>query len=477
MRNLSENAKKINDEIKGLVYDPLQVMAFQGETITKFIPKTGLMDNDRFVVVTKTKHEVNGKYDIAVPNARKDITYPGALLIGNQKLVEGVPDPLVVRRRPMEITIDLPGLTENNHVEVENPNYTGVTKGMNILLNNWLKNKANQFSISANMSYKKSILYDEKSMALTFGCDVEYLQNRLGIDFQAITKQESSAYLIQFKQIYYTVSAQLPEFPADVFADDVTWDDIRMKIDANNPPCYVQNVQYGREVYLLLQSSMSSSDLKAHVEGNLTLSNTKISSNQSAEMQQMNKNINCTIITLGGKPVVVNGNLQHDHIIEKVNELIQENVVLSADNPAFPLSYTVAFLKDNKIASIQGKSEYITSEATIFKSGKLNLYHGGAYVARFYITWEEIEYDDLGNIVVTKKQWDRNGHQVTAGFSTMINFKANVRNIHVVAQGATGLVWEPWRTSLDSVYPLIQERSIGIYGTTLNQTVQVNPSK
>ena len=48
-----------------------------------------------------------------------------------------------------------------------------------------------------------------------------------------------------------------------------------MKIDANNPPCYVQNVQYGREVYLLLQSSMSSSDLKAHVEGNLTLSNTK----------------------------------------------------------------------------------------------------------------------------------------------------------------------------------------------------------
>ena len=76
-------------------------------------------------------------------------------------------------------------------------------------------------------------------------------------------------------------------------------------------------------------------------------------------MQQTNKNINCTIITLGGKPVVVNGNLQHDHIIEKVNELIQENVVLSADNPAFPLSYTVAFLKDNKIASIQGKSEYI----------------------------------------------------------------------------------------------------------------------
>ena len=475
MRNISEHAKRINDEIKGLVYDPSQIMAFQGEAITKFVPKTATLEDDRFVVITKTKHEVNGKYDIAVPNARKDITYPGALLIGNQKLVEGIPDPFVVRRRPMTITIDLPGLTDNNHIEVESPNFTQVTKGINILLNNWLKNKANQFAISANMSYKKSILYDQKAMALTFGCDVEYLQNRLGIDFQSITKQESSAYLIQFKQIYYTVSAELPEFPADVFADDVTWDDIRSKIDANNPPCYVQNVQYGREVYLLLQSSMSSSDLKAHVEGSLTLSNTKISMNQSTDVQQMNKNINCTIITLGGKPIVVSGNLQHDHIIEKVNELIQENVVLSADNPAFPLSYTVAFLKDNKIASIQGRSEYITSESSIYKSGKLNLYHGGAYVARFYIDWEEIHYDLNGNLIVEKKQWDRNGYQVTAGFSTMINFKANVRNIHVVAQGATGLVWEPWRTSLDSVYALLPERSIEIYGTTLNQTVQVNP--
>lgn len=477
MRNTSANAKAINEGIRKLQYDPAKIMAFRGETISKFVPKSGEMDKDKFVVVTKTKHSISGKYDIAVPNARKDITYPGALLLGNQKLVEGIPDPLVLNKRPMTITIDLPGLTEKNHVFIERNDYAGVTKGINVLLNNWLTTKADKFAISANMSYKKSILYDKKSMALTFGCDVEYLQDKLGINFSAITDQESSAYLIQFKQIYYTVSAELPQSPADVFADDITWDDISHKIDNDNPPCYVQNVQFGREVYLLLQSELSSADLKAHIEGSLKLTNGNVSTKNDVDTKSVNKNINCTIITMGGKPVVINGNLENDHIIEKVNDLIRENVILSAENPAFPLSYTVAFLKDNKIANIQGNTEYITSEAVEYSSGKLNLYHGGAYVARFYVTWEEVSYDDNGKEVITNKNWSGNGQQVTSGYSTVISFPANARNINVKAQGATALVWEPWRTSVNETFPLVAERTISIYGTTLNQWANINPPK
>ena len=137
MRNTSSNAKAINEGIKALIYRPEEVMAFQGETITKFIPKKGQMEEDKFIVTTKTKHKISGKYDIVVPNARKDITYPGALLIGNEKLVNGVPDPLVLHRRPMTITIDLPGLTENNHILVERNDFAGITRGINILINNW----------------------------------------------------------------------------------------------------------------------------------------------------------------------------------------------------------------------------------------------------------------------------------------------------------------------------------------------------
>lgn len=477
MRNLSENAQAIDVGIKSLQYDPRTVMAFQGETISNFVPKKGSGDSDRFIVTTQIKHSVNGNFDIAVPTARKDITYPGALLLGNQKLIEGFPDPLVVHHRPMNITIDLPGLTNDNKYFVSNVDFSGVNGGINVLINNWLETKSNTFKISANMQYKKSILYDKKSMALTFGCNVEYLQNKLGINFNAIRNQESSAYLIQFRQIYYTVSAELPQAPSDVFADDVTWQDIQHKISNDNPPCYVQNVQYGREVYLLMQSDLSSEDLKTHLDGVLHFSNGSLTTDNDVETKKINKNINCSIITMGGKPIFIDGNLEDANIIEKVNNIISENVDFSAENPAFPLSYTVAFLKDNKIASIQGNTEYITSVSTEFRSGKLNLYHGGAYVARFYINWDLISYDEKGNEVLQRHEWENNGNQVTAGYSTVIPLPANAKNIQVKAEGATGLIWEPWRTSVHETFPLIASRSIEIYGTTLNQWAKIYPEK
>lgn len=306
MCNESQNAELINEEIRSLTYRPEEVMAFSGENVTSFVPKTGKSVAEKFIVTTKTKHDMSGQYDIAVPNARKDITYPGALLVANQKLIEGVPDPLVVKRRPMNLTIDLPGLTQDNHVTVEHNDYTGVTEGINELLDNWLETKAKKYAIAANMQYKKSILYDKKSMQLKFGCDVEYMESKLGIDFSSITEQETSAYLIQFKQIYYTVSAELPSSPADVFDDSVSWEKLKNKVDNNNPPCYVQNVQYGREVYMLLQSDMSSAELEAHINANMKFTDGSVDVKADATVKNANKRINCTIITMGGKPVMLN---------------------------------------------------------------------------------------------------------------------------------------------------------------------------
>lgn len=76
--NKGPNAQKINRQIGALEYVPEEILAFSGSSITSFIPRTGELTLQKFVVVTKTKHTVSGSFDIAVPNARRDITYPGA---------------------------------------------------------------------------------------------------------------------------------------------------------------------------------------------------------------------------------------------------------------------------------------------------------------------------------------------------------------------------------------------------------------
>lgn len=475
--NTGTNGVEINKEIRGLDYRPEEILAFSGDKIGNLPPKKGEMKNGSYIVVTKTKHELSGNYNIAVPNAYTSLTWPGALLIGNQKLIEGRPDPLIVSRRPMDIVIDLPGLTqENNRIRVEKPDFGNVLGGINSLLNRWHETKGRDYAIPANMQYKKSILYDEKAMALAFGCDVNYMQSKLGINFNLIREQKKSAYLMQFRQIFYTVSTSLPQNPADVFADEVSWKDLSSKINAKNPPVYVQNVQYGREIYVLMESDMSSEELETHLNTSMQFNRGTLEADLKANTKEINKSIKCTIMTYGGRPIMVNGSLESSDIIKEINDLITENTVLSESNPAAPLIYTTIFLKDNVVAHIQGRTEYITTKSEIFSSGSITLRHNGAYVARFIVSWDEYTIDSNGNEKVERKQWGNNWVNVTAGYSTIINFPANARNINIRAEGATGLDWEQWRASLNLVnIPLIKRRDIVIYGTTLNQIADVNP--
>lgn len=471
------NAAAINSGIRQLNYQPEEILSFSGDKVGNLPPKRGQMQNGSYVVITKTKHELSGEYNIAVPNAYTSITYPGALLIGNQKLVEGRPDPLAVSRGPIEIVIDLPGLDrDSNHLHIDDPSYGKVLGGINTLLNNWLEKKGRDFAIPANMQYRKSILYDEKSMAMAFGCDVTYMKNKLGIDFNMIKEQKKSAYMIQFRQIFYTVSVNLPKAPADFFGDSVTWEELSGKINASNPPVYVQNVQFGREVYMLLESDMSSQELESHLDSSLEFTNTTVSAKADIKTKEINKGIKCTIMSYGGRPTMVNGSLEGSEIISQINKLIGENTILSESNPAAPLVYTTAFLKDNVIAHIQGRTEYITTKSETFSSGSIFLRHDGAYVAMFAVSWDEYTFDENGNEKVERKEWGSNWLNVTAGYSTVINLPGNARNINIMAQGATGLAWEPWRTSLDvRNIPLVKERRVAIYGTTLNQIADINP--
>ncbi len=97
-------------------------------------------------------------------------------------------------------------------------------------------------------------------------------------------------------------------------------------------------------------------------------------------------------------------------------------------------------------------------------------------MAKFDVSWDEFTYDNKGEEVIKRHTWGQNGKNVTAPYSAIVNLPANARNIHVKAQGATGLFWEKWRTSIDRTFPLVNKRTISISGTTLNQKASVNPN-
>ena len=67
-----------------------------------------------------------------------------------------------------------------------------------------------------------------------------------------------------YKQIFYTVSAELPNNPSDLFDNSVTFDELTRKGVSNSaPPVMVSNVAYGRTIYVKLETTSKSKDVQA----------------------------------------------------------------------------------------------------------------------------------------------------------------------------------------------------------------------
>ena len=269
--------------------------------------------------------------------------------------------------------------------------------------------------------------------------------------------------VLAYKQIFYTVSAELPNNPSELFDDSVTFKELTQKGVSNEaPPLMVSNVAYGRTIYVKLETTSKSKDVQAAF--NALIKNVDVKN--SEQYKDIYEDSSFTAVVLGGDAQ------EHNKVVTKdfneIRNVIKDNATFSAKNPAYPISYTSVFLKDNSLAAVHNKTDYIETTSTEYSKGKINLDHSGAYVAQFYVSWDEVSYDESGNEVLTHKTWDGNYKDRTAHFSTVIPIPANTKNIKVMARECTGLAWEWWRDVISEYdVPLTNNINVSIWGTTL----------
>ncbi|MGN0424908.1 MAG: thiol-activated cytolysin family protein [Acetatifactor sp.] len=464
--------KQIDEYIYSLNYDPRTVLAFQGTKISNISPKEGTFENDKYVVVTREKCTIDSDYDVCITDENRNITYPGSLVYANEKLVDGVPTPIQLDRAPISVTMNLPGMTKDNYLIVQDVNYANISGAMNKIMDTWYNKYPDYNTIPADMSFTGGLVYDKNEMKLKFGCDVGFFENTLGINFDAVAKDEVSVYVAKYKQVFYTASVEAFRCPSEPFANHVTLDDLKAKnVNETQPPAYVNAVSYGREIYVKFESKCSKQTLSQVLDGSVSYEGITPNGNESGSIDNESLKIICSLVVLGGTPMAVEGLFSDKSFIDTVNKAIFSNTTLSKENPAYPLNYKVLFLKDNMTARFCGTSEYVKETSEVFSSGEIDLKHKGAYVAKFNISWQEIVgYNEDGVEITNTVNWDENDAHKTAGFQTMIPLKGNVRNINIKAQGATGLVWDPWHTPFDrNNITLVSKISLELSGTTLNQ--------
>ena len=453
---------ELNNYLFGLNYDKLNILTRKGEALENYANTSTKQQGNEFVVVEKVKKNLsNGSADVAL-NGNGDI-FLGALFKANQDLLENKPQQISLDRSKGRISVDLPGMVGGDSYVDANPTASGMQEGVNTLLNRWYEKYAAKNPAPARMQYASTSAYSMNQLKAKFGSDFEKVGVNLKIDFEAVNKGEKQVEVVDFKQVYFTANFDAPKNPSDVFASGVTVDQLKARgIDEKTPPVYVSSVSYGRQMYVKFETTSKSTELKAAI--NAVIKGVPIK--PESEWARVLKDTTVTVSIVGGNADgaahVVTGN------VEDLKKLIQEGATFSTQNPAVPISYKTAFLKDNQVATIQSNTDYIETKVTSYKNGYLNLQHKGAYIARYYVYWDEVTYDKDGVESIRSRQWEDNGKNRTAGFQTELQFKGNVRNVRVKIQEKTGLVWEPWRTVYNRTdLPLVQKRTIINSGTTL----------
>lgn len=456
----------LKDYLFGLTYNPLHILTRKGETLENRYNTSAKEQNGEFVVVEKIKKTLStGTADVSI-NGNQNV-FLGGLYKANQNLLENQPELISLARAKGTVSVDLPGMIQSDSRIEADPTTSGMQSAMNTLVERWTKNYSSSHSVPARVQYESTTAYSMNQLKAKFGADFEKAGAPLKIDFEAVQKGEKQIEVVNFKQIYYTATFDAPTNPAAVFDKSVTPEDLKQRgVDSQTPPVYVSNVSYGRQIYVKFESTSKSTELKAAI--NAVIKGATIAPN--SEWSRLLKNTSVTAVIVGGNASgagkVVTGT------VENLKELIREGANFSAQSPAVPISYKTAFLKDNAQATLQNSTDYIETKVTSYKNGFLKLHHKGAYIARYYIYWDEITYDEQGNPEIRSRQWEDNGKNRTSGFQTEIQFRGNVRNLRIKVQEKTGLVWEPWRTVYNRTdLPLVQQRTITHWGTTLNPKV------
>ncbi|WP_203364605.1 thiol-activated cytolysin family protein [Bacillus sp. REN10] len=471
--NANMEASQLSDidvGIANLNYNRNEILAVKGDQIESFVPREGINANGKFIVVEREKKSLTtSPVDISIIDSIANRAYPGAIQLANRAFVENQPNLLITKRKPLNISIDLPGMKKENTITVENPTYGNVSGAIDQLVSNWNEKYSATHSLPSRLQYTESMVYSKSQIASALNVNAKILDNSLGIDFNAIANGEKKVMVAAYKQIFYTVNAELPNNPSDLFDQSVTFNELTRKGVSNEaPPVMVSNVAYGRTIYVKLETTSKSKDVQAAFKALLK--------NNSVETSMQYKDIfedsTFTAVVLGGDAKEHNKVVTKD--FDEIRNIIKNNAEFSLKNPAYPLSYTSVFLKDHSVAAIQNNTDYIETTATEYSKGKITLDHYGAYVAQFAVSWDEVSYDENGKEIVTHKTWDGNYKDRTAHFSTVIPLPPNAKNITIYARECTGLAWEWWRTILDEKnIPLSNEINVSIGGTTLHPTATI----
>ncbi|MEM6894783.1 MAG: thiol-activated cytolysin family protein [Bacteroidota bacterium] len=356
----------INEAIAALSYDPERLLNVQSNTGTD-PSEERVRRTTSLGTVTECRtidYNIRSNFqDVVMFDPTLAVVYPGALVIGNADLLNGVPQPLQISKAPTQLRVDLPGIGQGGNITVDDPTYRNTQAKIDETLEYWNAQIQPQgYEIDSEAYFEKTTAYTREQMSLDLGVSAEWSTgSSFDSQFNYTKTEEKRVATLLYRQVFYEVIAETPDSPAAMLGNDVDLETAQSVLTDEAPPAYVSSVQYGRIIMMRMETTDTETDvnLEAVLEYKTATRDATVEINTDYEKVIRESTIN--IVTIGGNAEIASRVISGSSVDEGqggLNYVIEEGSLYSRNNPGAPIGYTVKYLKDNRIAKMGYNTDY-----------------------------------------------------------------------------------------------------------------------
>lgn len=294
-------------------------------------------------------------------NPDADVIFPGSLVQGGT-LDSGTPEPIPVRRGGGTIVLSLVnGTNAAYQQQVDEATQGNITDAQNHLLAG-ISNTA----IPAKFSYDYG-MYDS---ADKFAADISVKASWIGgsslssaVDFSQ--DHHYTRAVLRLSQEYFTTTFQTPTSTGAFFAPDLQGSELAPYVGPNNPAGYISEVTYGRQFYLVFESTASTTDLKTAVDAVYSGAIADVNAQMSTDLLHTQQQTTVKAYAIGGASdtalavaLAASNQADTNGLFQSLSAYLRSGGTFSPANPGLPVSYTVRDVVHRNIVKVNLGDEY-----------------------------------------------------------------------------------------------------------------------
>ncbi|MES1181321.1 MAG: thiol-activated cytolysin family protein, partial [Flavobacterium sp.] len=174
------------------------------------------------------------------------VIWPGGDLLYSS-IRSGGYTPVSSDRKPITISVSLPGIAGNPGRTLEHPTLSTARSAMNEILQQLVQGSATP----AQIAWSQTQIYNERHFKLAVGGNYGNLFMDINAQFNYNSSSVMGRFLFQFTQVYYSVDCDAPNAGIENFFNNTP----SCNQLGGYSPCYVSSVKYGRKVFLMIESN------------------------------------------------------------------------------------------------------------------------------------------------------------------------------------------------------------------------------